>query len=325
MRRALGIWEKAIGPNHSDNAMILNSLAELIKRKGNYEEAEPLYRRALELKEKNFGSNHPNTADTLTDLSIMFYEQGKKNHKSGRFEIAVTQLNEALELAKRAKNIDGIAACSKELKKSEKAMQQENKFGNKSNHSPTRTVSNLWKISGNSSLQIKQENSTINLKGESTMSMRITEVIVKWLEEQEWEERPEVDEEEQTSSTGFGHSISEDFSARCFLEAAEKAGFIKLYMYFDDSKIPASKLDEVIKYVNLVNVGIPIGLLSVLPEKKVLRFYAGIDVEEAVLEPQHISNLLSAGLRTFELRLPQFMAICFGGKTADEAMEIEAE
>ena len=156
-------------------------------------------------------------------------------------------------------------------------------------------------------------------------TMRITDVIVQWLEMQEWEERPEVDEENQTSSTGFDHSVNDDFSVTGYLDAAEKAGFIKLFMYFNDTKIPASKIDEVIKFVNLVNVGIPIGLLAVIPSKKVLRFYAAIDVEEAALEPRHISNLMGAGLRTMERRLPQFMAICFGGKTAEEALEIEPE
>lgn len=156
-------------------------------------------------------------------------------------------------------------------------------------------------------------------------NMRITDVIVKWLEEMEWEERPKIDEEEQSSSTGFGHSVNDDFSVKCYLDAAEKVGFIKLYMYFLDSKIPASKIDEVIKFVNLVNEGIPIGHLAVIPDDRVLRFYAAIDVEEAALELRHISNLMGAGLRTMERRLPQFMAICFGGKTAEEALEIEPE
>ena len=155
------------------------------------------------------------------------------------------------------------------------------------------------------------------------MSMRITEVIVNWLEAQEWEERPEIDEEELTSSTGFGHIVNDDFSVKCYLEAAEKPCFIKLYMYFNDSKIPASKLAEVIKYVNLVNISIPIGLLAVIPGDKVLRFYAGIDVESASIEPQHITNMMDAGLRTMARRLPQFMAICYAGKTAEEALEIE--
>ena len=155
--------------------------------------------------------------------------------------------------------------------------------------------------------------------------MRITDVIVQWLEIQEWEERPKVNEEKQTSSTGFDHSVNDDSSVTCYLDAAEKAGFIKLFMYFRDSKIPESKINEVIKFVNLVNEGIPIGHLTVISDDRVLRYYAAIDVEEAALEPRHISNLMGAGLRTMERRLPQFMAICFGGKTAEEALEIEPE
>ncbi len=38
-----------------------------------------------------------------------------------------------------------------------------------------------------------------------------------------------------------------------------------------------------------------------------------------------IANMVGSGLRTLEYRLPQFMAICFGGKTAEEALEIEPE
>lgn len=155
--------------------------------------------------------------------------------------------------------------------------------------------------------------------------MKITDVIVKWLEEQEWEERPEVNEEKQTSSTGFSHKVSDDFSVKCYLEAVEQAGFIKLFMYFTDSKIPASRIDEVIKFANLVNEGITIGHLVVITDDRILRYYAAIDVEEASLEPQHISNLLGAGLRNMENSLPQFMAICFANKTAEEALEIEAD
>lgn len=157
------------------------------------------------------------------------------------------------------------------------------------------------------------------------MTMRITDVVVEWLEMLEWEERPEVNEEEQTSSTGFVHSVGDDFSVSCYVDTHEKAGFVKLFMYFKDSKIPAAKIDEVIKFANLVNLGMPIGQLAVIPDDRILRYYTAIDVEEASLEKRHISNMLGAGLRAMERRLPQFMAICFGGKSAEEALELEEE
>lgn len=156
------------------------------------------------------------------------------------------------------------------------------------------------------------------------MSMKITDVIVKWLEEREWEERPEVDEEEQTSSTSFVHTVG-DFSVKCFLDAKEKTGFFKVYMYFLDSKMPEKHLNEVLIFVNKVNCMLNVGALQLIEDDRVARYFASVDVENAAFEPQHISNILGAGLRTMEYHLPQYMAICYGGKTAQEALEIEPE
>ena len=155
--------------------------------------------------------------------------------------------------------------------------------------------------------------------------MRLTDVVVKWLEGEEWDERPDVDEENQTSSTSFSIQVSEDFSVKGYFDTNEKSCVIKLFLYFVDSKIPVSKLEEVLKWVNLVNIGLGIGQLAVIPDDRILRYYASIDVEDASLEPSHISNLMGAGFRVMEFRLPQFMAICFGGKTAEEALQIEPE
>jgi hypothetical protein len=155
--------------------------------------------------------------------------------------------------------------------------------------------------------------------------MRLTDTLVEWLVGAEWEERPEIDDENLTSSTEFKYRLDNDLSVKGFFEIVEKAGFFKLYMYFFDTKVPAAKLDEVIKYVNLVNIQTPVGSLIISPSERVIRFYTAIDFEDAAFELKHISNVLSAGLRTMELRLPQYMAICFGGKTAEEALEIEPE
>lgn len=154
--------------------------------------------------------------------------------------------------------------------------------------------------------------------------MRITGAIVEWLKEKGWEERPEVNEENQSSSTGFLYNVADDLSVRCFFDAAEKAGFITLTMYFIDPKIPVSRIDEVTKYTNEVNVRNVFGQLAVMKDKT-LRWYSGIDVEGATIETRLIENMLGAGLSTLERRLPQFMAVCFSGKTAEEALEIEAE
>jgi len=80
-----------------------------------------------------------------------------------------------------------------------------------------------------------------------------------------------------------------------------------------------------LKWVNMVNIGTSLGYLAVVRNDRVLMYYAYIDVEDAGFEPAHIENILNAGIRTMKHRLPQFMAICFGGKTAEEALEIKPQ
>ena len=58
-KRALAIWEKALGPDHPDVATSLNNLAELYGTQGQYAQAEPLYKRALAIDEKASVPNHP--------------------------------------------------------------------------------------------------------------------------------------------------------------------------------------------------------------------------------------------------------------------------
>ena len=61
-RRALEIWEKALGPKHPSMAQGLNNLAVLLDDQGRYRQAEPLYRRALAIRERALGPRHPDVA-----------------------------------------------------------------------------------------------------------------------------------------------------------------------------------------------------------------------------------------------------------------------
>ena len=149
--------------------------------------------------------------------------------------------------------------------------------------------------------------------------MRLTETLLQWLKAEEWEEQPEVNEEKQASSTSFAYAI-DDFSLKCYFECHERGEVFKLFMYFLDTKVPEKRLDEVQKLVEVVSMGSPIGQLHLLRDRRVIRFYAAIDVENASFEPAHISNLLNTGIRTMTAQLPRFMAVCFGEKTAEEVL-----
>jgi tetratricopeptide (TPR) repeat protein len=50
--RSLAVAEKALGHDHPKVAAVLNNLAEVFRKQGRYEDAEPLYKRSLAIKEK---------------------------------------------------------------------------------------------------------------------------------------------------------------------------------------------------------------------------------------------------------------------------------
>lgn len=152
--------------------------------------------------------------------------------------------------------------------------------------------------------------------------MRLTETLQQWLINQEWEDQPDINEEEQTSSTHFGFTV-EDVNLGCFFDIMEKGQLFKLYMYCNDVKVPEKRMEEMQKFVCQYNTVFYMGQLQLNPETRVLRYYNAIDVEDAAFEPQHISNILNGGIAALRLTLPKYMAICFAGKTAEEVMAEE--
>src|SRR5207248_11800754 len=62
LKRALAIGEQHWGPEHLTMANRLNSLADLYREQGKYEEAESMQRRALTIREHQLGTTHPYTA-----------------------------------------------------------------------------------------------------------------------------------------------------------------------------------------------------------------------------------------------------------------------
>ncbi len=58
-RRALSIFENALGETHPRVGVTLNNLAELYKAHGRYEQSDKLFKRALAIFEKVFDQTHP--------------------------------------------------------------------------------------------------------------------------------------------------------------------------------------------------------------------------------------------------------------------------
>jgi tetratricopeptide (TPR) repeat protein len=90
-RRALAVYEKTLGPDHSSVASALNNLAQLLQATNRLSEAEPLMRRALKIDEDSFGPDHPDVAIDLNNLAQLLQ--------------ATNRLSEAQPLLKRVVEI----------------------------------------------------------------------------------------------------------------------------------------------------------------------------------------------------------------------------
>jgi tetratricopeptide (TPR) repeat protein len=95
-KRALAIFEKAIGADHPKTAARLNNLAELYKAQGKYADAEPLHKRALAIVEKAPGPGHPDTAWCLNNLAGLYRAQGKYSDAEPLYKRSLAILEKAL-------------------------------------------------------------------------------------------------------------------------------------------------------------------------------------------------------------------------------------
>jgi len=74
-----------LGKQHPDTATSLNNLAALLKAKGDYDDAEPLYKRALSICEKVLGKQHPNTIMCRNNLKACTDKRDGKVTTIGKF------------------------------------------------------------------------------------------------------------------------------------------------------------------------------------------------------------------------------------------------
>ena len=76
-KRALAVFEKALGPIYPSVAAALSNLALLYKEEARYADAEALYQRALAIREHTLGPDHPDVAQSLNNLANLYSAQGR--------------------------------------------------------------------------------------------------------------------------------------------------------------------------------------------------------------------------------------------------------
>jgi CHAT domain-containing protein len=77
LKEALRIWQKVLGPEHSDTATGLDNLAGLYRAMGEYAKGEPLLKEALRIWQKVLGPEHPLTATGLDNLALLEFDLGR--------------------------------------------------------------------------------------------------------------------------------------------------------------------------------------------------------------------------------------------------------
>jgi class 3 adenylate cyclase/tetratricopeptide (TPR) repeat protein len=77
LRRALELGQEMLGPDHTDIATSLNTLAIVYQREGKYVESEPLYEMALAMRERLLGPNHPDVANSSLNFGNLHFTQGR--------------------------------------------------------------------------------------------------------------------------------------------------------------------------------------------------------------------------------------------------------
>jgi tetratricopeptide (TPR) repeat protein len=73
--RALVLREQLFGPDHPDVAESLYDLANLLRDRRRYREAESLYQRALAIQERVLGPDHYDVSRTLHSLAFLYWHQ----------------------------------------------------------------------------------------------------------------------------------------------------------------------------------------------------------------------------------------------------------
>jgi len=87
--RALGSYEMALGPNHSNVAAAVNNLGGVLKDLGDLADARKHYERALAIGESNFGANHSQVAIGVNNLGLVLRSLGDLDGARKHFERAL--------------------------------------------------------------------------------------------------------------------------------------------------------------------------------------------------------------------------------------------
>ena len=95
-KRALAIWEAALGKDHPNVATDLNNLAELYRATNRLVEAEPLMKRMVKILENPGGEPLPNYAVALNNLALLYKATNRLGEAEPLYKRALAILERSL-------------------------------------------------------------------------------------------------------------------------------------------------------------------------------------------------------------------------------------
>ena len=148
--------------------------------------------------------------------------------------------------------------------------------------------------------------------------MSLFDVAVQWLKEDDWN-FTEHERENGDKWTRSGYT-ADNSKFELVLDAREDAQIFFVYVYFP-LKVPEKNRVAVAELVTRINYGIKIGNVELDMRDGEVRYKTSVDVEGSELVTKMVYNMVSASLSTSDTYFPAFMHICYGNKTAIEALD----
>jgi len=155
---------------------------------------------------------------------------------------------------------------------------------------------------------------------------RITNVVKEFIEENGIEASIDIDEDEDSSFTIFS-TASESGSLRTIINVDEESGHFMMYVIYTDEIIPKKYANEVLKYVNHINLHTKIGAFHIFKYEgdSFLRHYQGLLGDDMEIGESLIYNMLLEAVDAIQMRVPQLKSILHDGKKLGDIFQDSAQ
>ena len=148
--------------------------------------------------------------------------------------------------------------------------------------------------------------------------MRLADKVQEWLNYREWDDKINLDDENQTSKINFTLTIN-DQSFEVYIETDEERDFLKFYFYAPFNALSKKVIDCAILF-NHINLCSFSGAIT-LSDRGRIRWQHIIDFEDTDPSVKTIENAFNAGSHTFSRWFDEISEVALTKTTAQEIID----